>query len=121
MSATKNSELNGAANDIVNGTEQKLKIKAGMITDLKNVYEGKPDRRGRSTWVDKYPDDIEEAAENAETACYALIIRNKKCYDGRKQLETDSIHCTVAAPEGCPRSNPERLSWHHHDLGSSHL
>ncbi|KAG7005153.1 hypothetical protein G7Y79_00021g050200 [Physcia stellaris] len=62
-----------------------------MITDLKNLYEGKPDRRGRSTWVDKYLDDIEEAAEHAETACYALIVRNKKCYDSRKQLEMDSI------------------------------
>ena len=120
MAATKNSYVNGAANDIVNGTEQKVKIKAGMITDLKKLYEGKPDRRGRSTWVDTYPDDIEEAAENAETAYYALIIRNRKCYDDRKQLEIDS-RCTIAAPEGCPRSDSERLSWHHHDLGSSHL
>ncbi|KAL8909443.1 MAG: hypothetical protein Q9171_005041 [Xanthocarpia ochracea] len=66
-------------------------IKVGMITDVKNLYEGKPDSRGRSTWVDKYPDDLEEAAENAETARYALLIRNKKSYDGRKKLEMDSI------------------------------
>lgn len=65
--------------------------KVGMISDAKNLYEGKPDSRGRSTWVDKYPDDLEEAAENAETARYALLIRNKKSYDGRKKLEMDSV------------------------------
>ena len=66
-------------------------IKTGMIIDVKNLYEGEPDRRGRSTWVDQYPDDLEEAAENAESARYALLIRNRKCYDGRKKLEMDSI------------------------------
>lgn len=65
--------------------------KAGMILDVKNLYQGKSDARGRSTWVDKYPDDLEEAAENAETDRYALLVRNKKCYDGRKKLQIDSI------------------------------
>ena len=65
--------------------------KVGMISDVKNLYKGKPDSRGRSTWVDQYPDDLEEAAENAETARYALLIRNKKSYDGRKKLEMDSV------------------------------
>ena len=63
----------------------------GMISDVKNLYQGDPDNRGQSTWVAKYPDDLEEAAENSETARYALLIRNKKCYDGRKKLEIDSI------------------------------
>ena len=67
------------------------KGKVGMISDVKNLYEGKPDSRGRSTWVDEYPDDLEEAAENAETARYALLIRNKKSYDGRKKLDMDSV------------------------------
>lgn len=49
-----------------------------MISDVKNLYEGKPDSRGRSTWVDQYTDDLGEAAENAETARYALLIRSKK-------------------------------------------
>ncbi|MCJ1272200.1 hypothetical protein MMC22_012108 [Lobaria immixta] len=66
-------------------------VKPGMISDVKNLYQTKPDNRGKSTWVDKYPDDLEEAAENAETARYALLIRNKKCYDGRKTLQIDSI------------------------------
>ncbi|KAL8819490.1 MAG: hypothetical protein Q9223_002078 [Gallowayella weberi] len=63
----------------------------GMISDVKNLYEGKPDSRGKSTWVDKYPDDLEEVAETTDTARYALLIRNKKAYDGRKKLAIDSI------------------------------
>lgn len=63
----------------------------GMITDVKNLYQSKPDNRGKTTWVDTYPDDLEEAAENAETAKYALLLRNSKSYDGRKKLKIDSI------------------------------
>lgn len=74
------------------GKENRISAaKAGMIPDVKNLYQGKSDGRGRSPWVAKYPDDLEEAAENAETARYALLIRNKKCYDGRKKLQIDSI------------------------------
>ena len=80
------------ANGISKKAEQSAKpVKTGMIPDVKNLYEGEPDRRGQSTWVDKYPDDLEEAAENGESARYALLVRNKKCYDGRKKLEIDSI------------------------------
>ena len=63
----------------------------GMKTDTKNLYQSKKDDDGNTTWVDKYPEDLEEAAENAETARYALLVRNKKCYDGRKKLQIDSI------------------------------
>ena len=95
-------EGNGANNttstlikSTVNGNEEssaaKSGAKPGMITDVKNLYQGKPDNGGRSAWVDKYPDDLEEAAENTDNARYALLIRNKKCYDGRKNLEIDSI------------------------------
>lgn len=74
-----------------NGNEASSDVKPGMITDVKNLYQSKPDNRGKTTWVDKYPDDLEEAAENAESARYALLIRNSKCYDGRKKLQIDSI------------------------------
>lgn len=67
------------------------KAEPGMIGDIKNLYQSKPDNKGKTTWVDKYPDDLEEAAENAETARYALLIRNIKCYDGRKKLQIESI------------------------------
>ena len=74
-----------------NGDDGASDIKPGMITDVKNLYQSKPDNRGKTTWVDTYPDDLQEAAENAESARYALLIRNNKCYDGRKKLEIDSI------------------------------
>lgn len=74
------------------GTQEGVcNAKPGMISDAKNLYQTKPDARGRSAWVAKYPDDLEEAGENEETGRYALLIRNKKCYDGRKKLEIDSI------------------------------
>ena len=72
-------------------TDEKSNIKPGMIGDIRNLYQSKPDDRGRTTWVEEYPDDLTKAAENAESAKYALLIRNKKCYNGRKSLEIDSI------------------------------
>jgi len=84
--------------DLANGTTPANGIevsssttKSGMRCDIKNLYQGEEDRRGRYTWVDKYPEDWEEAAENAETARYALLVRNKKSFDSRKKQEIDSI------------------------------
>lgn len=76
---------------VTNGDDAPSSVELGMITDVKNLYQSKPDDRGKTTWVDKYPDDLEEAGENAESARYALLIRNSKCYDGRKKLQIDSI------------------------------
>ena len=84
-----------AATSSIDGTntdnDASSNVKPGMITDVKNLYQSKPDNRNKTTWVDKYPDDLEEAAENAESARYALLIRNSKCYDGRKKLQIDSV------------------------------
>ena len=98
MTLLESSPVAVVENDVVslvdgtaNGNDTSLNVKPGMITDVKNLYQSKPDNRGKTTWVDKYPDDLEEAAENAESARYALLIRNSKCYDGRKKLEIDSI------------------------------
>ena len=66
-------------------------VKRGMISDIKNLYQSKKDDSGRTTWVDTYPNDLAAAAENAESEKYALLIRNRKCYNGRKSLEIDSI------------------------------
>jgi ATPase family associated with various cellular activities (AAA) len=41
--------------------------------------------------VTEYPDDAVAAAENAETARFAFLVRNKISYDSRKTLEIDSI------------------------------
>ena len=36
-------------------------------------------------------ENIEEAAENEETAQYAVVVRKRKCYDSRKKFEVDSL------------------------------
>jgi hypothetical protein len=69
---------------------KKIVNEAGMASDLKNLYQ-KEDERGRFTWTDKYPDNLDEAAENEATAKYAILVRNKKSFDSRKKLEIDSI------------------------------
>jgi hypothetical protein len=71
-----------------NGTEKVPDV--GMECDIKNLYQ-KEDDRGRFTWTDKYPEDLDEAAENEITARFAILVRNKKSFDSRKKLEIDSI------------------------------
>lgn len=63
----------------------------GTICDIRNLYETEPDRNGRTSWTTMYPDDLDDPPENAEAAQYALIVRKKKCYDGRRKLQVDSI------------------------------
>jgi len=63
----------------------------GSIPETRDLYESKPDRNGRTSWTTEYPDDLNDPPENAESAQYALLVRHKKCYDGRKKLEINSI------------------------------
>jgi hypothetical protein len=63
----------------------------GSISDIKSLYQGPTDSEGRAQWLDRYPEDLAEAAENEETERYALIARKKKCFDGRKKFDVDSI------------------------------
>ena len=66
-------------------------ISSGMLADVKNLYLSNPDIYGKETWVDEIPVDLKAAAENSETTRYALLVRNKKCFDGRKNLQIDSF------------------------------
>ncbi|KAH7165777.1 P-loop containing nucleoside triphosphate hydrolase protein [Dactylonectria macrodidyma] len=72
--------------------EKKEKIIVGLVTDSKDLY-AKYDKNGDRSWTDKYPDDLEEAAENEETQKYAVIIRKikPKEADSTKPLIIDSI------------------------------
>lgn len=88
MPATLAVETNGHAS---NGAEEKEYAPIGSIPETRDLYESKPDRHGRTSWTTEYPDDLNEPPENAESAQYALLVRHKKCYDGRKKLEIDSI------------------------------
>ncbi len=81
-------EDNGVPGDDTKDVEEVAK--PGMECDIKNLYQ-KEDDRGRTTWTDKYPDGLDEAAENEATARYAILVRNKKSFDPRKKLEIDSI------------------------------
>lgn len=68
------------------------KYDPGMKSGLKNLYSGKEDKKGRFQWQDKIPEDIGTAAENDETAKWALLVRNVKVYnDPRRVLSVHSI------------------------------
>jgi hypothetical protein len=71
--------------------EEKTYAPTGTITASTDIYQGPEDDQGRATWIDKMPDDVAEAAENEETAQYAVVVRKKKCFDSRKQFEIDSL------------------------------
>ncbi|KAL9011854.1 MAG: hypothetical protein Q9173_003343 [Seirophora scorigena] len=63
----------------------------GMTPQIKNLYAGEKDEHGRFTTTDKVPENLPEPEETDETGRYALLIRNNKCYDGRKSLSIASI------------------------------
>ena len=55
-------------------------IEVGTVCDLKKLYSGKEDKKGRFVWQDTIPEDIGSPVENSETAKYALLVRNVKVY-----------------------------------------
>lgn len=102
LNGVKHVTLNGKADEKVetetkseNGEkseDDKTVYKPGMKSGLKQLYSGKEDKKGRFQWQDKIPEDIGEAAENDETAKWAILVRNVKIYnDPRKVLAIHSI------------------------------
>ncbi|KAL9093035.1 MAG: hypothetical protein Q9165_004173 [Trypethelium subeluteriae] len=64
----------------------------GMQCGYKNLYSGKEDKRGRFQWQDTPPDDLGTVVEDAESAKWALLVRNVKAYnDPRRVLKIHSI------------------------------
>ncbi|KAK0730126.1 P-loop containing nucleoside triphosphate hydrolase protein [Lasiosphaeris hirsuta] len=89
-----NEEAKAADNDDKKDEEEKEKKSlepAGSVSSVKNIYRSPKDDDGNWTWVDKYPEDVEEAAENEETETFAVLVRNVKSNDSRKKLEAHSI------------------------------
>ena len=84
----------GASDDgasVSSDTGDTVEVKGpGLECEIKNLYQ-KEDSRGRTSWVETYPDDLDEAAENEHTALYAILVRNKKSFDSRKKLQIHSI------------------------------
>ena len=68
----------------------------GSICSVHNVYETPRDENGKTSWTKDLPETLAKPAENEESAQYALIVRNSKCYDGRRTL---SIHSVVIQSE----------------------
>jgi hypothetical protein len=63
----------------------------GALTIVHNLYQSAPDAHDVWTWVDEYPIDIKEAAEDEETEKCAIIVRNVKCTDGRRKTKAHSM------------------------------
>jgi hypothetical protein len=63
----------------------------GDLAIVHNLYQSAPDAHKVWSWVDEYPTDIKEAAENDETEKCAIITRNVKCTDGRRNTKAHSI------------------------------
>lgn len=84
---------NGTKEKAVNGDNKPEKVIAptGSLSTVKNIYRSPKDADGNWTWVDEYPVDAKEAAENEETEQYAVLVRNIKSPDSRKKLEAESI------------------------------
>ncbi|TDZ15082.1 ATP-dependent zinc metalloprotease FtsH [Colletotrichum orbiculare MAFF 240422] len=86
----KATEVESSTDAAVANTKKDL-APVGSISTTKNIYRSPKDKDGNCTWVDKYPEDAVDAAENAETAQYAVVVRNIKSPDSRKKLEAHSI------------------------------
>lgn len=71
--------------------EETTDTPVGSVSEVKNIYKSSKDKDGVWTWVNKYPEDVAEPAENAVTDTYAVLVRNVKSQDGRKKLEAHSI------------------------------
>ncbi|KAL4748464.1 hypothetical protein BDW72DRAFT_180393 [Aspergillus terricola var. indicus] len=63
----------------------------GSICEAIQLYQTRPDARGRTSWTQSLPDDLVQPAEDATTSKYALIVRNEKSYNPKKSLSIHSI------------------------------
>lgn len=91
--AEESSEDEGSTEESTTDTpeEETTNAPVGSVSEVKNIYKSSKDKDGVWTWVNKYPEDVEEPAENAVTDTYAVLVRNVKSQDGRKKLEAHSI------------------------------
>lgn len=73
------------------GKPKKIYADPGTIAESCNLYPGPKDKNGRWAWTTKYPTDLDKPVENKASAQFALLVRKRKCYDGRRKLELDSV------------------------------
>ncbi|KAJ5415702.1 hypothetical protein N7465_004397 [Penicillium sp. CMV-2018d] len=68
----------------------------GTLCDFRTLYQTNPDAYGKKSWSKNVPIDLPDPVEDAESAQYALLVRKRKCYDGRRSL---SIHSIIVQSE----------------------
>ncbi|KGO78375.1 ATPase, AAA-type, core [Penicillium italicum] len=68
----------------------------GTLCDFRTLYQTNPNEFGEQAWSKEVPIDLPDPVEDEESAQYALLVRKKKCYDGRRSL---SIHSIVVQSE----------------------
>lgn len=76
----------GSNVDTPESTPSEVSEVAGMNCAFKNLYAGAEDKLGRYKWLDTVPEDIGKPAEDAETAKFALIVRNTKAFNDSKRV-----------------------------------
>lgn len=64
-------------NDDQSDEEDEEAVVVGMVCGTKDLYQ-KVDEWNNVSWTTKYPDGLEEAAEDADTAKFALLVRNSR-------------------------------------------
>jgi len=92
QSTDNNSEVNGKDTESqLSPCRNEVKYAPkGSVCGIQNLYQTKRDENGCTSWSKKLP-EVEEAAENDESAQYAVILRYTKCYDGRRALQLHSV------------------------------
>lgn len=61
--------------------ESEEKVIVGMVCGTKDLYQKwDQNQPNKFTWTEKYPEDLEEAAENAETMKFAILVRNSRSF-----------------------------------------
>lgn len=76
-----NGDMNTPSSPMSTSRDGNEDVEVGMQCVVKNLYSGKEDKRGRFQWQETIPEDIGKPVENAETAKFALLVRNVKVYN----------------------------------------
>lgn len=71
--------------------DRKVILPFGSVSEVQHTYKSAKDQDGNWTWVNEYPEEVEEPAESAINDTYAVLVRNVKAPDARKQLEAQSL------------------------------
>ncbi|CAI7645434.1 unnamed protein product [Penicillium glandicola] len=93
-------EISGGAVTDDSATEPEVKDiqyePVGTLCDFCTLYQTDPNAYDERSWTKEVPIDLPDPVEDAESEQYALLVRKKKCHDGRRSL---SIHSVIVQSE----------------------